>query len=143
MNRKKLDEDALIDDLTAGSLTLTAVAARHDLSYRQLSRILAGESRPSIKKRLVLAARIANLDLRRTVAASMPELLRTHIRTAQGDGPEARRCREFLMKHHLGETLQPPDDEPTPEISKNSPTYRWRKFCRRLQKSAEPSSTDA
>lgn len=142
MNRRPFDEDALIDDVLANQLSLADIAARHGLSSRQLSRILAGESRPAIHARLILAARIASLDIRRVVAAAMPDLLRAHIRIAQGDGPEARRCREFLMKHALGQTLQPPD-EPPPQNPKNSPSFRWRQIRRLFEKSPEPSSSDA
>ncbi|HQL73854.1 MAG: hypothetical protein BWX88_03591 [Planctomycetes bacterium ADurb.Bin126] len=117
MTRKQYDDDVLIDDLVLGRLGLSQIAAKHGISRRQLYRILMGDSRPALKARIDLACHMADLELRRFAAGLLPDLLRLHLREAtEGSGPEARRCREFLMKLAVGGPLQPPIvSDPLPE----------------------------
>ena len=142
MKRKPYDEDELTNDIAEGKLAMTQIAHKHGLSPELLYDIARGRKRSRILARIVTVWRLIREDIRRSCAAGVKEMLDIHMETGRTDkGHNGRQCREFVMKHVLKDEDFRFEEGVDPAHS-STPAARWRRFCKRIQASAERDHDD-
>ena len=124
--RKHYDDDLLVELLSRGNLSLRDIAERVGISASTIARIARGEARLDLQPRIAAAVRGMWKQASRMGAAWIKGLLASHIRRGiEGDGDQARRCREFAMnfiaKHGHPGDAPPEDTEPVRGLSDLSP----------------------
>ena len=124
--RKDYDDDLLIDLIARGEQTYEGIAKQVGLARQTVRRIASGEVRPELQPRIAAAARAHGDQAFRMGARWMRGLLAQHIRDGiEGEGPEARRCREFAMtfiaKYGRFDNIPPPQPPRRPDLTDLSP----------------------
>ena len=124
--RKHYDDDLLVELLSKGNLSLRGIGERVGISATTVSRIARGETRRDLQPRIAAAVRGAWSQAFRMGATWMRGLLANHIKSGiEGDGDQARRCREFAMtfiaKHGHPGDAPVEDTEPVRGLSDLSP----------------------
>jgi len=114
---KDYDDDLLVELIASGQLPATKIARRIGISPTQVRQIIRGLSRPELQARIHAAARANEAQAHRLAARWLRGLLSQHIRDGiEGEGPEARKCREFVMTFIVkyGHFDDPPPPAPEP-----------------------------
>ena len=124
--KKEYDDDLLVELIARGNLSQTRIAERVGLCPRMIGKIARGESRRDLQPRIGAMARGMWTQAFRMGAAWIRGLLGNHIKTGiEGDGDQARRCREFAMtfiaKHGHPGDAPVEDTEPVRGLSDLSP----------------------
>ena len=124
--RKDYDDDLLIDLIARGEQTYKSIGRQLGLAGQTVRRIASGEVRPELQPRIAAGARAHGDQAFRLGARWMRGLLAQHIRDGiEGEGPEARRCREFAMtfiaKYGRFDNIPPPQPPRRPDLTDLSP----------------------
>jgi len=118
---KDYDDDLLVELIASGQMPATKIARRIGISPTQVRQIIRGLSRPELQAPIHAAARANQAEAHRLAARWLKGLLAQHIRDGiENEGPEARRCREFVMTFiakygHFRPAASAPPPPPAPE----------------------------
>ena len=114
---KEYDDDLLVELIASGQMPATRIARHVGISPTQVRRITRGLGRPELQARIHAAVRANEAEAHRLAARWLKGLLAQHIRDGiEGEGPEARKCREFVMTFIVmyGHFDDPPPPAPEP-----------------------------
>lgn len=82
--RRKLDEDRFVRDYVIGGLTQAQLAAKHRLSSSQVGRLLRGQRRPDLLRRMKEAMAAQNCRTESQLARLQPKAVTTLAKAMQG-----------------------------------------------------------
>jgi len=124
--RKDYDDNLLIDLIARADQNYQSIARQVGLSRQTVRQIASGRVRPELQPRIAAAAKAHGDQAFRMGARWMRGLLAQHIRDGiEGEGPEARRCREFAMtfiaKYGRFDSIPPPQTPRRPDLTDLSP----------------------
>jgi len=120
--QKDYDDNLLIDLIARADRNYQSIARQVGLSGQTVRRIASGETRPELQPRIAAAADAYRRQAHRMGARWLWGLLAQHIRDGmEGEGPEARKCREFAMNfienHGNSADARPTRALPTPGLT--------------------------
>ncbi len=128
------DENLLVEMLAAGKFSCREIAEKvGKISAAMVSAISQGRRRRDLHDRVTRAVAAAQRRAVRLAAGRLADLVDRHV--AQGlasDDPEARRCREFLLRTYTPKTLAEPPAAPLPK-EPHSPFANFKKLSPETQ----------
>lgn len=99
MRRSYYNDDELICDLVSARLPLRQIAAKHNMTYKNLVALVNAQRRPAFKQRLDQMRRLADAETARLGKGLREELILDHFQVGKEDkGELGRKCREFLLQ---------------------------------------------
>ncbi len=99
MRRSCCNDDELICDLISARLPLRQIAAKHNMTYKNLVALVNAQRRPAFKQRLDEMRRLADAETARLGKGLREELILDHFQVSkENKGEVGRKCREFLLK---------------------------------------------